>query len=374
MAGFLALAVAAVAAPHAARAAASRTWPPFVLVAGLLLIGRVASEEGAFDRAAAVASRLRGGPTALLLALLGLVAVVTAILNLDTSVAFLTPVLILAARRRGLGEEPFVFGSLLMSNAASLLLPGSNLTNLLVLGREHISGATFAARMLPAWLAAIVVTATVLVIRARGARGARGALGHAAAPTGTHRAAGDGWLGTVAAAVAAVAMITLPSAALPVVAIGVAAVSVRVAQRRLTLPDLRASLDGASLAGLFGVAAALGTLAGSWSEPARLMSGASSWESAAIGALAAVGLNNLPAAALLGAHAVAHPRALLIGLDLGPNLAVTGSLSALLWFHSAGAVGVRPSLLTVTRIGVLLVPVSMAACLLALRIFAPGHL
>jgi len=362
LAGVAVLAGAAVAAPAAARAAASRTWPPFVLVAGLLLIGAVAHEEGTFDRAAGAASRLAGGDAVLLLALLGLVAVVTAVLNLDTAAAFLTPVLILAARRRGAFEEPFVFGSLLMANAASLLLPGSNLTNLLVLGSRPVSGAAFAARMFPAWLAAVVVTGAAALLLRRRRRPA------GIEEPATSRPPGRGWLGAAAGAGAAVVMVALRSAALPVAAIGLAAVSVRVVQRRVGRADLAATVDVAVLAGLFAVATALGTLARSWSGPGTLMSRASSGEAAAIGAVAAVAINNLPAAALLGAHTVAHPNALLLGLDLGPNLAVTGSLSSLLWFQAARSAGVRPSLATVSKIGLFLVPTSIGAALLALRL------
>src|SRR5207253_8716907 len=97
-------------------------------------------------------------------------------------------------------------------------------------------------------------------------------------------------------------------------------------------------------------------------------------ETTALGALGAVALNNLPAAVLFSARAPAHPRALLIGLDLGPNLAVTGSLSALLWFKAARAVGARPSLRRVSRIGIVLVPCSIVAALAALRVFAPARL
>ena len=77
-------------------------------------------------------------------------------------------------------------------------------------------------------------------------------------------------------------------------------------------------------------------------------------------------MNNLPAAVLLTPHAPAHPRALLIGLNLGPNLAVTGSLSAVLWLRVARSLGARPSALRYSRIGVVLVPVSVAASLAAL--------
>ncbi len=76
-------------------------------------------------------ARLPGGSLPLYVVAMLLVAVVTVFLNLDTSVAFLTPVLVHLARRRGAGELRFLYGCVFMSNAASLLLPGSNLTNLL---------------------------------------------------------------------------------------------------------------------------------------------------------------------------------------------------------------------------------------------------
>jgi len=76
-------------------------------------------------------------------------------------------------------------------------------------------------------------------------------------------------------------------------------------------------------------------------------------------------LNNLPAAVLFSAHAPLHPRALLLGLDLGPNLAVTGSLSAYLWLRAARGVGSRPSILKYPRVGVVLVPITLAAGLFA---------
>src|SRR5262245_13753686 len=131
-------------------AAARQAWPPFVLVVGLLLIGAVAAEEGLFEAVGAFLSRARLRPSTLLLALLVLVAVVTAVLNLDTAVVFLPPVLVHTARERRLDERPFLYGSVFMANAGSLLLPGSNLTNLLVLRSDPQGGAGFAVRMLPA--------------------------------------------------------------------------------------------------------------------------------------------------------------------------------------------------------------------------------
>jgi arsenical pump membrane protein len=144
---------------HTILTAAGQTWAPFVLVTGLLLIGAVAAADGLFEAIGARLARARFGPRGLLLSLLGLVAAVTAVLNLDTSVVFLTPVLVHAARRRALDERPFLYGSVFMANAASLLLPGSNLTNLIVLRTDAQGSVAFAARMPPAWIAACAVTA-----------------------------------------------------------------------------------------------------------------------------------------------------------------------------------------------------------------------
>ncbi len=363
--GVIAAGVAFGADGGQARAAASRTWPPFVLVAGLLLIGLVAFEDGAFDRAAALTGRVKGSGRSLFAVLLALVALVTAVLNLDTAVVFLTPVLVLAARRRGLAEEPFLYGSLFMANSASLLLPGSNLTNLLVLARDHVSGAVFAVRMFPAWVAATLVTFVVL------ATGFRRVLARRGEPDRQPADRPGGRVGVGVTLVAAGLVLALPSPALPVFAFAAVVAIVSVSRTGMHVADLVDTLDLPVLVALFGLAVALGTLAGAWSGPARLLQSASAWETAAIGAGAAMVVNNLPAAVMLSARPPAHPRALLIGLDLGPNLAVTGSLSALLWYRAATTVGSRPSLLRVSRIGVVLVPCSAAAALVALRLFAP---
>ena len=135
-------------------AAAEQAWPPFVLVTGLLLIGLVAHRDGLFEQTERFLQGLAGPPVVLLGTCLLLVAVVTAVLNLDTAVVFLTPVLVHAARGRGIEEEAFLYGTVYMANASSLYLPGSNLTNLLVLAHQPISGGTFAARMLVIALAA----------------------------------------------------------------------------------------------------------------------------------------------------------------------------------------------------------------------------
>jgi arsenical pump membrane protein len=335
---------------HRSLAAAGQVWPPFVLVTGLLLIGAVAAADGLFE---AIAARLACAPLrprGLLVALLALVAVVTAVLNLDTSVVFLTPVLVHAARRRGLDERPFLYGSVLMANSASLLLPGSNLTNLLVLRQDPVSGAAFAAAMLPAWLLACTLTAAVLVLaypleqRTSGTRGAE-------EPIRLR-------FGAIATLAAAGLVLLLPNPALPVLAVGIAAT---------TLRRLPPQLDLRVLTILFALTVGLGTLARSWDGPAQLLATNGSSATAAIAALGSVLVNNLPAAVLFSAQPPPHTYALLLGLDLGPNLAVTGSLSAFLWIQAARQVDADLSIATYSRLGALLVPLTLAASLVALN-------
>lgn len=357
--GAAALVLAVALAPDHARAAAQQSWPPFVLVAGLLLVGLIAELDGLFDYAAARLGRLPGPPAGLLLACYGLVALVTAVLNLDTAVVFLTPVLIGVARRRGLRVAPFLYGSVFMANASSLFLPGSNLTNLLVLSGRHVAGGDFAQSMLPGAACATLLTAAMLVVMHR-----RDLVGGAVGPAPGGRApARPAALGVGATLAAAVLVVASRDAALPVLAVGLAAVTWRVARSQVTLARVLAHLNLPVLSGLFAVAVGLGTLARGWALPGQLMRSAGRWSTLLIAALTAIVINNLPAAVLLASAGPAHPRALLIGLNVGPNLAVTGALSALLWLQAARAAGEHPSLLSFSRQGVVLAPLAAAASL-----------
>jgi arsenical pump membrane protein len=330
--------------------AIGQAWPPFVLVAGLLLIGSVVEADGLFAALGARVERVGGGPALLLGAVLGLEAVVAAVLNLDTAVAFLTPIAVHAARRRRCDERPFVYGAFFMANSASLLLPGSNLTNLIVLAHERLSGAGFLHAMAVPWLVAVTLTVGYLaaVYRLHG-----GVASSEPAPPLHLR------VGAAATAAATALMLLLHNAALPVLAVGAVAVAVRRVPPRL---DLRV------LGGLFVLAVGLGTLARRWDGPSSLLGHAGGVGDAAIGAAASVMLNNLPAAALLSAQRPPHPLHLLVGLDLGPNLAVTGSLAAYLWWQAARSAGARPSVRLVTVLGLGLAPLTIAGALAALAI------
>ena len=151
-----------------ARAAADQTWPAFVLVTGLLLVGLVAAEDGLFAFAGGRLAATATDGRVLFAGVAALVAIVTAVLNLDTSVAFLAPVLVHTAHKRRESPGTLLALCLLMSNAASLLLPGSNLTNLIVLNGRRLSGASFFAHMALPWVAAAASTAAVVYVARSG--------------------------------------------------------------------------------------------------------------------------------------------------------------------------------------------------------------
>ena len=346
---------AALIAPSDAASAASQAWPAFVLVAGLLLVGAAAAREGVFAATGAFASRAPGGAAVLLVILLLIEAVVTAVLNLDTAVVFMTPVLLHAARHRGVPDAPFLYGAVFMANSASLLLPGSNLTNLIVLRHEHITGSTFAARLAPSWVVAVAVTIVFVIVAFR--RDLAGRTGGKPEHVPFRPRAGAAGI-----AVAAVLVLALSNPAIPVLVLGLAVAAIT----RLPFRQGVAAANPALLLGVLGVAIALGTLARNVGWLSSLVEHTGRWQTAGIAAAAAVLVNNLPAAMMLSAHLPAHPRALLLGLDLGPNLVVTGSLSAILWLQVARADAARPSILRYTLLGIVLVPILLGLTLLSL--------
>jgi len=336
-----------------AHAAFSQAWPAFALVAGLLLVGAAAAREGVFAGAGALAARAPGGAVALLTALLSVEAAVTTVLNLDTAVVFMTPVLLQAARQRGVPEAPFLYGAVFIANSASLLLPGSNLTNLIVLAHDPVPGTAFAARLWPAWIAAVAVT-VVFVVCTHRRELAREVEPDAGRLPFRPRA------GALAIVISGALVLLLSRPALPVLGVGLVAVLARRDRR-----ELLHAANPLLLLCVLAVATGLGTLARSIGGIGQLAGHAGRWQAAWLGAGAAVLVNNLPAAMMLAAHAPAHPRALLLGLDLGPNLAVTGSLSAVLWLQVARANGAQPSVVRYSLLGSVLVPLSLVLGLLA---------
>jgi arsenical pump membrane protein len=371
-AGIAAGLVALIVDPSAARSAAAQVWSPFVLVAGLLLVGLVADDDRLFASAGYRLAAMAPNGAVLFGGAALIIAVVTAFLNLDTSVVFLTPVLVHAARSRGRQTAPMLVACLLLSNAGSLLLPGSNLTNLIVLGHLHLSGAQFLRRMALPWIGSVLLTGTVIALAEQLRARRNPEAGPPSAPSlGMTPERVNGRLGLAAVVTVTVLVVVLRSPGLPVLVVGMVATGIRLVERRHQLAHVVDTLGIPVLVGLFGIATALGTLGRAWSGPAALLSHLDAVGSAVAAAGASVLVNNLPAASLLAARVPPHPFALLVGLDIGPNLFVTGSLAWILWWRTARAAGARPPVGQAVVLGLVTVPLSMALALAMLAVTGP---
>ena len=127
-------------------------------LAAVLVLARLCDDEGLFDACGAWMARAAAGrPRRLLAAVFVAASAITAVLSLDATVVLLTPVVFATAARLGARAKPHVYAAAHLSNTASLLLPVSNLTNLLAFAASGLSFTRFAALMAVPWLAAIAV-------------------------------------------------------------------------------------------------------------------------------------------------------------------------------------------------------------------------
>lgn len=322
------------------------SWPPFVLVIGLLLVGHSAASEGLFEWLGGLIARTPGGALRVFVVTMLAVAVVTATLNLDTAIVFMTPVALQAARSSKGDQDAFLYGTILMTNSASLLLYGSNLTNLLVFSSRSVAGTTFASHMLLPWVCAVVITIAVVGLwRWRSLRDGVVARSRAESPLRFG-------IGALAVLLSVAAMLALRDPALPVLVIGVVAAANEVlVRRKMRVREVLVVASPYLLGPLFALAVLVGWLGRSWHRVGHLVAHTSSLATSLVGAGTSLLINNLPAASLFSGQSIAHPYALLLGLNLGPNIFVTGSLSSMLWFRLARSEGARPSLRTFVTIG-----------------------
>lgn len=338
----------------------AHSWQPFVLIAGLLLIGHAAAREGLFASVGLLVARTPGSDVALFAVTMVAVAIVTAVLNLDTSVVFMTPVALHAARVRGSDDVAFAFGTILMSNAASLLLVGSNLTNMLVFANHPVRGTTYLSHTALAWFTSVVVTIALVALwrrreLLRRSERSRESLRWRVGPA------------TVSAAFAVALMLLTSQPALPIFAIGALLEGVDLmVHRRVTASEILRVASPLVIGPLFVVAVIVGWLGRSWHAIGHVVAHTNAVTTAALAGCLSLLINNLPAASLFSSEHVAHPYALLLGLDLGPNAFVTGAMSTLLWFRIVRGEGVVPTVGQFTRVGVpvTLVTLGVASLLL----------
>ena len=137
--------------------------PTVAFLAAVLVLADLCDRYGLFAAAGGwIATGSRGRPVTLLGLVFAIAAVVTAVLSLDATVVLLTPVVFTTVARLRLRAKPHVYACTHLANSASLLLPVSNLTNLLAFEASGLSFARFGATMALPWIAAIAVEWLVL--------------------------------------------------------------------------------------------------------------------------------------------------------------------------------------------------------------------
>ena len=373
-AAVLVVAIGAVS-PSAAWGQVRGLLPVVGFLAAVLVLAQLCDDEGLFTAAGEfVARACRGSSERLLAGVFAVAALVTAVLSLDATVVLLTPVVFVTVGRVGARPRPHVYACTHLANSASLLLPVSNLTNLLAFPASGLSFTRFFALMALPWLAAVGVeyAAFRVFFRADLAAGA--------VPAGPARRPG------VPVFTLVVLVLTLAGFAVTSfaglnpawAALGGALVlGARALRRRdATVRELAGAASPLFCVFVLalGVVVLAVTRGGAHDALGRLLPHGESLPAllavAVVAALLANLINNLPAVlALLPLVSGTGPGpvlAVLIGVNLGPNLTYVGSLATLLWRRVLRERDEEPALGDFTRLGLVTVPTTLVAATVAL--------
>lgn len=353
---------------------AGRMAPILLFLVAITVLAELAEVALVFDVAAREAAHLARGRTPLLYLLVALLATVTTVLlGLDTTAVLLTPVVLSLAQQLRIAPLPFAMLTVWLANTASLLLPVSNLTNLLALRRLDLTPHAFFERM---WLPTVVsVSLTVLALALRYRRDLRGRYAVPRHPDIDDRVL---LVLTALACLALVPGILLggdPTTVVTVVAIallGVFAVrrrdvlQVRLVPWRLALLVLGLALVVETVL-RHGGDHLVAAVTGNGSSNADLL------QVAGVGAVSSNLLNNLPAYLVVEPDAAGGGTdrllALLIGTNVGPLVLFWGSLATLLWRERCRARGVHVSARQFAAVGLIGMPLVLVVttATLALR-------
>lgn len=354
----------------------------YLFLAGMMILADLAREEGVFHWAAGIAAgHARGSSRRLFFLIYGVGVVVTALLSNDATAVVLTPAVLAVVRRAQVRPRPYLLACAFIANAASFIFPISNPANLVVFGRRIPHLAQWLGTFLLPSLASIVVTFVCLYWCERKDLRRRIEAEPQTAPLTT-----EGRLALVALLFAAAALIGASALGLPLgiptcCAAMVALIVVAVRNRRMAV-RVATGVSWSVLplvAGLFVIVQALQG-AGLLSAGLRGLEDLAKmplWEAknlSAFGlALASNAMNNLPVGLIGGAtlQQATYPpilaHAVLIGVDLGPNLSVTGSLATILWLIALRRENVEITAWEFMRVGLIAMPLALLASVLALR-------
>ncbi|MGA7158343.1 MAG: SLC13 family permease [Acidobacteriaceae bacterium] len=350
----------------------------YLFLVGMMLLAELAREQGVFDWVASVVVRGAGGSCSRLFFLVYAVGtVVTVFLSNDATAVVLTPAILVVVRKARISPLPYLFVCALVANAASFVLPISNPANLVVFhaGMPPL-GAWLRAFGVPSVLA-VAATYWVMWVFFRGELCTR--IEGEPEPVSLSRTGrlvlwGLGLVVCTLLVASAMRMnLGLPTCLAALVVVGV----VSLLAKRSPVGLFRGVSWGTILlvAGLFVMVDAVESqgalrLTEGWLAAAQRLAPAAGVMVVgfAVGVANNV-VNNLPLGLIAGAtlHA-AHVRGMMadvvmVGVDLGPNLSVTGSLATILWLLALRKEGVEVGFWRFFKLGVVAMPVALAVAL-----------
>ena len=350
-------------------------FPVVAFLAAVLVISELCDADGLFRYAGALmAAKSQGRPQRLLVFVFALAAVVTAVLSLDATVVLLTPVVFATASRMGVRPKPHAYACTHLANAGSLLLPVSNLTNLLAMSAAGLTFVGFAGLMALPWVAVIAVEYAAFRIFFASDLSIAATNPEPPDVPPLPKLSAIVLALTLAGFVAAsfvhveAAWVALAGALVMLVrALRLKQVTAKDVPGFINLGFLAFVLSlGVVVAAVVegGLGAAIGAIVPQGDTLVALLL----W--AGLAALLANVVNNLPAVLVLlpfaATSGVGAVLAVLIGVNVGPNLTYVGSLATLLWRRIAQAHDHETPIQEFTLLGLLSTPVAIVVGVLAL--------
>ncbi|MBJ9975007.1 arsenic transporter [Pseudomonas sp. S75] len=355
----------------------------YLFLIGMMLLAEVARQEGLFDwlaRYAVVHARGSGQRLFDLVFLVG--TLVTVFLSNDATAVVLTPAVYAACRAAKAEPLPYLFICAFIANAASFVLPISNPANLVVFGSQMPPLLEWLRQF--ALPSVVAILLTYLALRLSQRRQIRRPLAPSIDPQPLSRGAQLCAAGIVLTG----ASLLLASAldkplGLPTFCAGVATTAlIHLSGRRSPVPVLRQVAWGVLplVAGLFVLVEAVAQtgvireLAHALAALAEASPTQATWAAGIGVAVASNLMNNLPTGLIAGSMGQladlpqSTTAALLIGVDLGPNLSITGSLATLLWLVAIRREGEQVGAWQFLRLGLVVTPAALLGALLALSI------
>ena len=342
----------------------------YLFLIGMMLLSELGRREGLFDWIAALAvNRARGSPRRLFVLVYLVGIVVTTFLSNDAAAVVLTPAVFAAAKKAKTRPLPLLYACAFIANAASFVLPISNPANLVLYGNHTPPLAQWVTRF--AFPSILSIVATFAILRRTQRRDLEGTC---ATDLPVDKLGINGKVTLAGIGVTALTLVTVSAfdiqLGLPTAMLGILTAIVVLVKERQSPVELVGNISWSVLplvAGLFVMVEMLaqtGVIDG-LVHPLALAAKQDEVVTAGVcGVVVALGsnaINNLPAGLIASATAMqAHSPerivdALLIGVDLGPNLSITGSLATILWLSAIRREGEEVSFMRFLKVGAMVV-------------------